>query len=235
MKQRILRLLFFLSCVAGLPACATLLRYSAEPIEARVIDADTNHPLEGVIVVAHWSLRADGIYPGGSPYAGELMVMETVTDKEGRFALPGWGPTTVWGKFLESNVPELILFKSGYHYKRLFNQNRTDFEQSVRRSEWNGRTVKLSRAKNNIIQDGPFVTSEYAKQLTFVNSAVGWAYREECELKKIPRMALALHRQKQEFKARKLENSLPSLDFIFDAAYPDPCGLRAVFGGELRR
>lgn len=234
MKRNIHYLFFILACVAALPACATLegfpLTYSAEAIEGWVIDAETKQPLEGVIVTANWQLE--------SAYTpGQMEVFETVTDRDGRFYFPAWGPKRrPLNAILTNEDPQIVMFKTGYDFVRLTNTAKSYYnKESVRRSEWNGRTVKLSRAKNNIIQDGPFVTSEYAKQLTFINSAVGWAYREECELKKIPRMALALHRQKQEFKARNLENGLPSLDFIVDARYHDPCGLRAVLGEELRR
>lgn len=63
--------------------------YSADPIEAKVIDAETKQPLEGVTVVAHWEL----VYgtPGGSSPAGQLTAMEAVTDHDGKFHFPGWG------------------------------------------------------------------------------------------------------------------------------------------------
>ena len=63
--------------------------YTAEPIEAWVVDPETNQPLQDVIVVAHWQLK--GGLEGGNR-VGQMMVMETVTDAQGRFYFPGWGP-----------------------------------------------------------------------------------------------------------------------------------------------
>jgi hypothetical protein len=145
--KRNLGLSLFLSIIASvvtLPACVTRLTYTAEPMEAKVIDADTKEPLEGVIVVAHWQLEtgtAGGNYP-----AGQLMVMEAVTDKAGKFSFPGFGPKTVWDSFLIDKDPELLLFKSGYNYLRLTNPYDSTRElrtHSIRRSVWNGKSIEL--------------------------------------------------------------------------------------------
>ena len=45
-----------LAFLLPLQACGAPPWYKAEPIEAWVADAETNQPLEGVIVVAHWQL-----------------------------------------------------------------------------------------------------------------------------------------------------------------------------------
>src|SRR5207249_9092134 len=95
--------------------------YQAEPLAATVVNADSGEPLEGVIVVAHWEVQ--------SPYNGaavaEVMVMETMTDTQGKFAFPAWGPTrpdisltplanAPWTGRLMYNAPALLLFKSDY-------------------------------------------------------------------------------------------------------------------------
>src|SRR3990172_3705709 len=75
-----------------LTACALVsLKYSAEPIEARVVDAETKQPLEGVIVTANWEL-VEGTLAGGPRVLGQMMVMEAVTDANGRFSFPALGP-----------------------------------------------------------------------------------------------------------------------------------------------
>src|SRR6266540_7096039 len=95
----------------SLHACST---YSAKPIEAWVVDEETKQPLEGVIVVANWELRY-GLEGG----AYQLTIMETVTDKNGRFYFPGWGPKAIpkelpSGARLKEDDPGLLFYKHGY-------------------------------------------------------------------------------------------------------------------------
>lgn len=90
MKHSI-RILMLGYALVGLPACASPYpsHYSAEAIEAKVIDADTKKPIEGVIVTASWQLL--GGMEGSLPI-GQMQVMETQTGSDGVFRFPAWGP-----------------------------------------------------------------------------------------------------------------------------------------------
>ena len=140
--------------ILALPACATGYpsEYAAEAIEAWVIDAETKQPLEGVIVVAHWELEG-GIHLG---VMGDLEVLETVTDKNGRFHFPAWGPKKLprglpHNARLTANDPELLLFKGGYKFDMLSNPGTMAALKGqggpVRRSQWNRKTIELSPFK----------------------------------------------------------------------------------------
>lgn len=134
--------------VAGysLSACASSLTYVIMPMTARVVDADTGRPLESVVVVAHWELERGTV--GGNVPADQLKVMETVTDKDGKFSFLGFGPESVRDSFLVDKDPELIVFKSGYKYRRLLNKYSSDRElrtRRERRSDWNGKVIALQK------------------------------------------------------------------------------------------
>src|SRR5947209_3399798 len=92
-------------CILVLTGCYQI--YSAEPITATVVDADTKEPLEGVVVVAHWEMK--GGLEGGN-VEGEVMIMEAVTDAQGKFHFPAWGPKKVYVGFsnaqLTNDIPE---------------------------------------------------------------------------------------------------------------------------------
>lgn len=119
-------------------------KYSAEAIEARVVDADTKQPLEGVIVTANWELE-DSTFAGNVP-VGQLMVMEAVTDRNGRFHFPAWGPRKPSKGGLRNKDPQLLLFKPGYRSRGLVNEFRERmYEEPVRRSEWSGKTIEMKR------------------------------------------------------------------------------------------
>lgn len=225
----IVRCLLVLASALPLAACATLdgfpITYSAEAIEGWVVDAETNQSVEDVIVVAHWDLE--------SAYTpGQMMVMETVTDKNGRFHFPAWGPKPrpVLAA-LTFEDPEIVMFKSGYDFVTLQNTPKSYYNKdSLRRSEWNGKTIKMKPFKDYIIQDGRIKTSAYAKRIGWLGGALNWADRgDSCDLKYIPRMIVAVHLQEKKFKEQGIYSSLPSYDYYFDEKSPDRCRVRALF------
>lgn len=181
-----------------LPACAGYppLTYTADPIAAKVIDADTKQSLEGVVVVAHWELERGTV--GGNVPVSQLMVMETVTDKDGRFTFPGWGPKTVWDSFLVDKAPQLLLFRSSYDHRVLRNEYNSSRElriKPIRRSEWSGKTIELKPFKGT--------AEEYAEHVHALDNDLEFArYGEDCEWKKIPRMLVALHRMSEYFDSQ---------------------------------
>jgi hypothetical protein len=175
----------------SLPAHAFTLYYTADPIEAKVIDADTKQPLEGVVVVAHWELVLSS--PGGDSPAGQLMVMEAVTDKNGTFRIPGWGPKLAIRSHLSDyRDPELLLFKSGYEYRGLNNALTGEDRGAHRRSDWDGKTIDMKLFKGT--------EEEYAEQVYKLDGNFDTIRDgKDCEWKKIPRMLVALDRMREHF------------------------------------
>jgi hypothetical protein len=205
MKHNTMRWLSMLALVLSLPACAGLM-YSAEPMEAQVVDAKTQQSLENVIVVAHWQLERGTV--GGSVPAGQLMVMETLTDKEGRFSFPGFGPQLAVTSHLVHKDPELLFFKSGYRYRVLTNEYSGDIELRTRlkrRSEWSGKTIELKPFKGTI--------EEYARHLEFFETSLDTLLEDECAWKHIPHMILAVSKQSAIFRAKGLY-TLPSIESL---------------------
>ncbi len=92
--------------------------YTSAPIEAWVVDAETGAPIEGAVVTANWQLVASGLDTGGRKLH-QLEVMETVTDKAGRFYFPGFTRINFTLEELREEDPQVLVFKSGYRYARL--------------------------------------------------------------------------------------------------------------------
>ena len=198
--------------------------YSAEPIEAWVIDAETNKPIEGVIVTANWELSYGTA--GGSVSHGQMMVMECVTDKEGRFYFPAWGPKPIPSfsvpardaqealylsvfpieLHLVNRDPALLLFKRDYKYLALVNQFTTNYNKgSLRRSQWNGKTIKMERFKGTM--------EEYVRHLSFLMGGLRFI-EDDCQWKKTPRMLMALQEQADIFKASGIVSDIYRIDFL---------------------
>lgn len=113
--------LIFLGCSAtGLAVPPAF--YSAKEIRATVVDEETGRPLEGVVAVAIWQLEPSGLQI-------RLQVTEAVTDAQGQFFIPGWGPKPrQWG-WLGHRSPLLILFKHGYTPLELHNESPKEVER----------------------------------------------------------------------------------------------------------
>lgn len=190
-----------------LPGCALHpFEYSAEPIEAWVIDAETKQPLEGVIVTANWQLK--GGLEGGNP-VGQMMVLETVTDRAGRFHFPAWGPLARPREgVLRNEDPLLLLFKPGYRYQGLANPLREQPSRaSVRSSQWNGQTIELKRFQGSL--------KEYAGHLSYLDTRLNTIVRSpDCDWKKIPRMMAAIVNQGSVFREKGVFNHLLDADSI---------------------
>ena len=138
--------------------------YAAKAIRATVVDATAGSPIEGAVVVAEWQLQT---MSGEGP---RLQVSEAVTDRDGRFVIPGWGP-----KFRQplthfgNKSPYLVIFKPGYVPVRLYNAPRSQFAalrartdlpaseisywigidgdpyDAIQESLWNGMAIRIER------------------------------------------------------------------------------------------
>ena len=103
------RAVIVLTTALVLSSCARI--YYADPIKARVVDAATGAPVEGVNVLAAW--QAKGGLEGGN-ITGYVKVMEDVTNANGEFSFPGWGPKVWMNGGIRDGAPLLILLKPGY-------------------------------------------------------------------------------------------------------------------------
>ncbi|MES2353742.1 MAG: hypothetical protein V4568_04920 [Pseudomonadota bacterium] len=177
-------------------SCAMLpLKYSAEPIEAWVVDKETNQPIEGTVVVARWILEG-GLHVD---QVGSLEILEAISDKQGRIYFSGWGPKWHWGAGrLTYKDPELLVFKSGYRVEALVNEASPEAlggkYWEIRKSDWNGKIVKMEKFKGD--------QKDYVTHLGGLDTSLGFASRGgSCAWEKIPQMIGALYGQRKQFDA----------------------------------
>jgi len=138
-----------LRCIGLLLAALTVTAcgspwYTAEPIEAWVVDAETGAPIEGAVVTANWQLVAPSLDTGGRKLR-QLEVMETRTDKNGRFYFPGFTKINFTLDELRDEDPQILIFKSGYRYGRESSRYGADasYLKTRRKSNIAGDQVRL--------------------------------------------------------------------------------------------
>lgn len=215
---------FLLLCALPVPPVLPddeQISYSAESIEGWARDAGSKTPLEDVIVVVNWEL----VDPANLPL-GQMMVMETVTDRDGHFAFPAWGSRQRPPKgTLDPKAPQLLLFKAGYGYRRFTNQTAREANDPIALgSDWNGKTLEMRRLPDDVVVNMGHgrIVSRRSLSLNGLSFSLGWAYRgKDCEWKQVPRMLAAIHRTKLEFDRQGLRTDLRSID---DLPRSEKCG-----------
>jgi hypothetical protein len=168
--------------------------YTAEPIQAWVVDAETNQPIEGAIVVANWQLVRGGL--DGPRYQGQLEVKEVVTDKAGRFDLEGFTKPNPTLAELRNEDPRILIFKAGYEYK-IFSNNYpgagTQTPGTRRRSSVDGKTIRLERLKPLVVAGRDTFYLTLSIKLENIMKNCGW--------KEIPKLVTAMDQGNRELKA----------------------------------
>ena len=186
------------------------LEFSADPISARVVDADTGVALAGVNVVSAWEVKA-GM---GHILLGYIDVREDVTDGDGRFRFPGWGPKrNIFdrGSGVSDNSPLLVFFKRNYIGEVVGNGRPVGATQPLLHmtSDYDGRTIRLKKF------DGP--AADYASNGSNqsvkdqIHHLLG---NNQCNWQSIPRILWATSSLQEELDARGVDlfGSLDSLE-----------------------
>ncbi len=198
----LVRVVLLVVLAASLQACGDPY-YTAAPIEAWVVDADTGAPIEGAVVTANWQLVAFGFDTGGRKQ-GQLEVMETVTDRNGRFYFPGFTKINLSGSALGEADPQILIFKPGYRHIRATNQYPIGEEESQgprRKSPIIGQRLPMQRADLDI--------KKYASNLGFLGIDLE-ILAEGGRAKEIPRMVHALECER--LRLLKLDPSIGSIN-----------------------
>ncbi len=181
--------------------------YFAQDIRAQVVD-ETGQPLKDVIVTANWQIQ---VQAEGYPLR-QIAVMETVTDEEGRFAFPWWGPRLHWpiNGVLYSSAPQLILFKRGYKPAPLTNDLFHPNFGMFRKSDWNGQTIRLAAFHGD--------DEAYAKVLGALDGGLVAFLPHSCDWRYIPRMLVAIGAEAQTLRNHQLDIGHYGLHTIDDRA-----------------
>lgn len=177
---------------------------SAAAIDSMVIDESTHGPIEGAIVVAYWRVK-QGSLAGDSLPCTPASLEEAVTDQEGRFHIPGWGPTwpTCFTK-MPANDPIMYVFKPGYYYGKFDNVPVYGQTTTHTPGSFHDHLLLVKIPDSDLMDPDPKnqksanwnfygLSTELSEFTLFMPS--------ECNWKKIPKMMQALETQSIELSA----------------------------------
>jgi len=178
--------------------------YTADPISARVVDAETGQPLAGVNVAALWTLK--GGLEGGN-VVGYANILETVTDANGAFSFPGWGPRPIAFGQLRAEAPLMMFFKPDYAYHQVQNRVVSAPTPMQTRSDWNGKNIALTKFKGT--------SREYADNLRTFRLELGPLINADtCRLRELPNMLRALADQANVFDREGIVDGPYLLEYV---------------------
>lgn len=194
---RWLALAFTAICIG---ACNGPPYYTSEPFDVRVVDAGTGQPIEGAFVFAWWPLYK---WSFDAPRTGSLLkVLETVTDRDGRFHIEGFTRPNLTFERLRAEDPGLIVYKPGYFFGVFFSAYTLDELEhlgATRKSKLAGKTVGLKRF------DGD--NERMRNQLLSVFTDLG-PIATSCLWTMVPRIILAV-----DAEAKRIRREEPSVRF----------------------
>lgn len=113
MKQHIMKsnrfLLILVAAIAPLllHGCYSIPVRDWEAMEGVVLDAQTNEPIEGAIVIAHW--EGTDRYSTTQCFHSEI----AITDENGRYLIPAWRNT---GRSASAFIEQIRFIKRAYKY-----------------------------------------------------------------------------------------------------------------------
>lgn len=208
MRSRVLALLALI-CVLIIIIFMTPAFFMGEAFKGRIIDEATGKPVQGAVVVASWPLQTEigGFHPSTITTIN-IEVMEAVTDHNGYFMFPAWGPKLNTNlDAMRSGNPFLLVFKRGYLFNLEQNLDGGRMKprrwQIVQRSDWNGKMILL---KPNNYENDPtqyqFSGFQYLHNMLedVVWTGVAWEERERrCYAERVSNMIAEYSAQRSRY------------------------------------
>ena len=208
MKFRYITGLGLIGLFSSLFACASH-EYSATPIVATVVDAETKQPIVDALVIARWvAVGGGGMHSAHD--VGSVEILETVTNSNGKFEFLGWGPKRYEGDgALMDEEPKILVFKRGYWPAIVANGQYSgpptkDFHTHktgpVRTSMWSGETIAMKPFKQGYMEFHSFV------YYPFVESHLRHMFMSPsttpCDWKKIPKTVAYMENERNALIAK---------------------------------
>jgi hypothetical protein len=205
-------------------------RYSSPEIRMRVV-TPTGEPVADAIVVATWSITG---YFNAAPL-GQLDIRETVTDKNGEFRIPAWGPLPVSTGTIMGDEPHIRIFHPHFLPRVLTNSEGVPMKLAENTIEF--------RLQDQAITLYPFhgTPSQFSMAMEVLDHSLEFVFSDpvkpeygRCYVEKMPRMLIAIQRVKDELEREGVGENLHSLGAYAKAALPQCGDPKLLFQGYIK-
>ncbi len=210
-------LLMTLAVCVPISGCQTsLFGWSSPEMVARVATPD-GAPVAGAIVVANWNI--EGPWNGAS--LGQLAIAEAVTDQNGTFRIPAWGPRSPAKGHIRIDEPTVRIFKLGFFPLIIYNYDGMPMKAA--------NSTIVFRLQNQTIELTPFKGSlrEYELPLGKLQDSLLSIYRyqndDSCYWKEMPRILVAIEKLKIKLAEQGAGSTLRSA-YMYAGPNEPQCG-----------
>ena len=186
-KKALYSLCIAIAALFMVSGCAAKYTIKTESISGEVVDAETNEPIEDVIVIGYWPGYTFYLHASSAP---TIEVLETTTDKYGNFLVPGWLKKNVESSFRYGD-PQMVFYKTGYEIKTVRNAFSMENFKIMPgyfhpwRAEWNDKTIKIKKFEGD--------NRAYRKYLNGVQFRPPFENLfKHCKYMNVPRLLIAM-------------------------------------------
>lgn len=175
--------------LAGIVYLVTPTGWSSSEIRARVV-TPAGAPVAGAIIAANWNV--EGAWNGAS--LGQLAISEVVTDKDGWFRIPQWGPKYVWKGAVSESEPVIRIYHPNFVPLIIRNVEGTAMRSASR--------IIRFRLQDQELVLQPFTGSSFQREAVLENliRSLGVIFQGGsgclCNWRDIPRLLIAMQREK---------------------------------------
>jgi hypothetical protein len=211
-------------------------------IRARVVD-EGGKPVKGAVVLLVWMIKA----PLNETNYGPIAMYEALTDENGGFVIPGWGPRFDFSGHLQQGEPKTYIFHPDFYpvteYNLIKDAPLKQFAPVYLGYHMNGKDFQLKTfhgLSKNQAADAKYEGSskEYLDKLQYLLWGVRDAIEpiERCSWHQAPLMITQLHRAKLSLEKQSEDASiLPSIYRALVINYRPACGkAEEFFKGYLK-
>lgn len=191
--------------------------FMGEAFGGKILDEITGKPVPGVVIAAVWPLeRRVGAFHPSTITTVHIELMEVVSDENGNFKFPAWGPRlNATLDAMQTGNPRLLIFKPGYFFKHVGNLDAGKFMaprrwKIVHRSDWDGKIIHL---KPNEYEHDPSqyrfsgfdVFGNFLKDVIWLRSSEAGA---QCYAKQVPKMIAEYEKQRLRFRSFGIDTKI---------------------------
>jgi hypothetical protein len=194
-------------------------------IRARVVD-EGGKPVKGAVVLLVWMVKA----PLNETNYGPIAMHEALTDENGGFVIPGWGPRFDFSGHLQQGEPKTYIFHPDFYP---VTENNLIKDAPLKRFA----PVYIGYHMNEqVFQLKPFRGSpkENVEALNYFGIDIhSLIWSQDCLYKQAPQMLAGLYKIKIKLQRQTNElNSLPNIDQFMQPEAIKQCGDAKIFFEE---